>query len=216
MTMINHLVACENCSSQSVKSRAMKWKEEQKVDSNSTGNASGSSAAHGNKRTNPINIDTEEDNEEETQQPPKKKAKTQAQFQIVKAKNLPFTTSDQNLFDVMLLRMFISCNWSWGCTRDYWFRAFFSMFCGSAKLPNPTKLSGLILNREVTRVEEEVRLGIKGVYATAQNDGWKDCTKANLHAFMFTANKEVSTIAVYRIYFGNLKPELAGKSDSHI
>ncbi|KIJ47124.1 hypothetical protein M422DRAFT_164447, partial [Sphaerobolus stellatus SS14] len=56
----------------------------------------------------------------------------------------------------------------------------------SAKLPHWKKLSGPLLRHEVVQSEAEVKLQNVSALATVQCDGWKDISKFNLIAFMFT------------------------------
>ncbi|KIJ50719.1 hypothetical protein M422DRAFT_79785, partial [Sphaerobolus stellatus SS14] len=58
---------------------------------------------------------------------------------------------------------------------------------------------GPLLHREVVQSESEVKLQNIGAFATVQCDGWKDISKFNLIAFMFTALRKAHITTVHNV-----------------
>jgi hypothetical protein len=58
-------------------------------------------------------------------------------------------------------------------------------------VPDRRELSGPLLDKAVAKVEEGTRAEVEGKYATGQCDGWKNCSKDNLLASMFTVECRV-------------------------
>lgn len=115
------------------------------------------------------------------------KSETQAHFVVQKAKALPFTKAKQTQFEKQLVCAFVSAGWSWNLMDDVEVRKLFNFLNPSAELPHRKKLAGPLLHQEVIQSESEIKLQNVSAFATVQCDGWKDISKFNLIAFMFTA-----------------------------
>jgi hypothetical protein len=115
----------------------------------------------------------------------------QRKFTVMAAKALSFNNEKQVGFEDQLLRACISAGWSFNSIMDPEVRKLFAMIAPGAIIPDRNKLSGMILQRGVAKIEGSMREGVKNEYATLQCDGWKDISKNHLIAFMFTAKREV-------------------------
>ncbi|KAF8338570.1 hypothetical protein F5887DRAFT_1077664 [Amanita rubescens] len=114
----------------------------------------------------------------------------QRKFTVIAAKAISFNNEKQLGFEGQLLRACISAGWSFNSIMDPEVRKLFAMIAPGAIIPDCNKLSGMILHREVTKIEGGLREQVKKEYATLQCDGWKDISKNHLIAFMFTAKQE--------------------------
>jgi len=128
----------------------------------------------------------------------------QRKFTVMAAKALSFNNERQVGFEDQLLRACILAGWSFNSIMDPEVRKLFAMIAPGAILPDRNKLSGMILQRGVTKIEGSMREGVKNEYTTLQCDGWKDISKNHLIAFMFTAKREVRT---YEVIIAYLTPD---------
>ena len=69
-----------------------------------------------------------------------------------------------------------------------------------AIIPDHRTLSGPILDREVVKVEDKLKLKLKGQKATFQVDGWKNKAKHAIIATMVSVDFKVSSINTEHIY----------------
>ena len=63
-----------------------------------------------------------------------------------------------------------------------------------AIIPDRRTLSGPILDREAGKVEDKLKLKLKGRKATFQTDGWKNKAKQAIVATMVSVDFEVSSV----------------------
>ena len=123
-----------------------------------------------------------------------KKAKlTQASFQVLKAPAIPFTKERQRQFELDLIRVFAAANFPLSAVEEPEFRHFFKTYLPEATLPWAKRFGGAVLSEEVAQLENELRSTAAGKLATVQCDGWKDISKKHLIAFMYTAQRIVSS-----------------------
>ena len=106
-----------------------------------------------------------------------------------------WSTSLQEDFNDDLLKIFVSCRFSWNSASDPQMGLFVEKWIPGAKLPDRRALSGRILDREVERVEARTREQIKGKVAMGQCDGWKNVAKTSVVTSMITVEHMVSFMA---------------------
>jgi hypothetical protein len=104
-----------------------------------------------------------------------------------------WSTSLQEDFSDDLLKLFVSCGFSWNSASNPQMGLFVEKWIPGAKLPDRRALSGRILDREVARVEARTREQIKGKIATGQCDGWKNVAKTSVVTSMITVEHVVSS-----------------------
>jgi hypothetical protein len=88
--------------------------------------------------------------------------------------------------------MFASCGWAWNSASNPQFRIFFEKWVPQAHIPDRQKLSGSVLDEEVKKVEERMKVKVEGQFATGQCDGWKSILKMSVIGTMITVEGEVS------------------------
>jgi hypothetical protein len=71
-------------------------------------------------------------------------------------------------------------------------RLFVEKWIPGAIVPDRRTLSGPILDREAGKVDERLKLKLKGRNATFQTDGWKNKAKQVIVATMVSVDFEVS------------------------
>ena len=103
-----------------------------------------------------------------------------------------WSTSLQENFDDDILKLFVSCGFSWNSASNPQMRLFVEKWIPGANLPDRRALSGRILDREVAKVEARTRERIKGNIATGQCDGWKNVAKTSVVTSMITVEHLVS------------------------
>ena len=69
-----------------------------------------------------------------------------------------------------------------------------------AIIPDRRTLSGPILDREAVKVEDKLKLKLKGQKATFQVDRWKNKAKHAIIATMVSVDFEVSSVNTKHIY----------------
>lgn len=72
-------------------------------------------------------------------------------------------------------------------------RLFVDKWIPGAIIPDRRTLSGPILDREAAKVEDKLKLKLKGRKATFQTDGWKNKAKQAIVATMVSVDFEVSS-----------------------
>lgn len=127
-------------------------------------------------------------------------AKKQRAFQIIAAKSIPFSESMQKEFEDQLLRAFVSSGMAFNKIEDPEFQQLFTKFIPGALVPSRQRLESKILQCAVVQLEGEVKVTVKGSYATLSCDGWKDVSRKHLVAFMITANREVEFISFIWVF----------------
>ena len=81
---------------------------------------------------------------------------------------------------------------SWNTANNPQTRLFVEKWISGAIVPDRRTLSGPILDREAGKVEEKLKLKLKGRKATFQTDGWKNKAKQAIVATMVSVDFEVS------------------------
>jgi len=91
--------------------------------------------------------------------------------------------------------MFASCGWAWNSANNPQLQQFFSKWVPEVQVPDHRKLSGPVLDAEVRRVEDKMKLRVEGQLATGQCDGWKNISKTLVIGTMITVDGEVRVLA---------------------
>ncbi len=76
-------------------------------------------------------------------------------------------------------------------------RSFVGKWIPGMIVPDCQTLSGSILDREARKVEEKLKLVLKGRKATLQTNGWKNKAKQAIVATMVSVDFEVSATISY-------------------
>jgi hypothetical protein len=103
-----------------------------------------------------------------------------------------WSTSLQENFDDNILKLFVSCGFSWNSASNPHMRLFVEKWIPGVNLPDHRASSGCILDREVVKVEARTREQIKGNIATGQCNGWKNVAKTSVVTSMITVEHVVS------------------------
>ena len=97
----------------------------------------------------------------------------------------------QQEFGEDFCKLLIATQSSWNTAQNPQVRIFFEKWLPGAVIPDRRTLSGPILDREAEKVEEKLKLKIKGRKATFQTDGWKNTAKQAIVATMVSVDFEV-------------------------
>jgi hypothetical protein len=100
----------------------------------------------------------------------------------------------QQEFGEDLCKLFIATRSSWNMAHNPQMRLFVEKWIPGAIVPDRRTLSGPILDREAGKVEEKLKLKLKGWKATFQTDGWKNKAKQAIVATMVSVDFEVSAL----------------------
>jgi hypothetical protein len=103
------------------------------------------------------------------------------------------TANMQHEFDSDMCQMFASCGWAWNSANNPQLRQFFSKWIPGVQVPDRRKLSGAVLDAEVRKVEDRIKVKVEGQLATGQCDGWKNISKTSVIGTMITVDGEVRT-----------------------
>jgi hypothetical protein len=122
------------------------------------------------------------------------RSQKQHKFVVVSAKAHTYNPSKQLAFEDQLLRAFISAGWSFNSITDPEVQRLFHDWIPGATIPTRHRFSNGILDRQATKIQGEIKVALKGQYATVQCDGWRDVSKKHLVAFMYTAGRKVCCI----------------------
>ena len=98
----------------------------------------------------------------------------------------------QEEFGEDLCKLLIAIRSSWNTAHNPQLRIFVDKWIPGAIVPDRRTLSGPILDREAEKVEEKLKLKLKGRKATFQTDGWKNKAKQAIVATMVSVDFEVS------------------------
>lgn len=98
----------------------------------------------------------------------------------------------QQEFGEDLCKLLIATSSSWNTAHNPQMRLFIEKWIPGAIVPDRRTLSGPILDREAGKVEEKLKLKLKGRKATFQTDGWKNKAKQAIVATMVSVDFEVS------------------------
>jgi hypothetical protein len=104
---------------------------------------------------------------------------------------LKLTANIQHEFDDDMCQMFASCGWAWNLANNPQLQQFFSKWVPEVQVPDRRKLSGPVLNAEVRKVEDRMKVRVEGQLATGQCDGWKNISKTSVIGTMITVDGEV-------------------------
>lgn len=107
----------------------------------------------------------------------------------------------QQQFAGDLCRLLIACNIAWMAVDHPYLRAFMAKWIPEAILPTRKALAGRVLDQESDKVVRDMRMHVKGRYATGQSDGWKNITKTSLVASMINVEFMVSLPALRQSLF---------------
>ena len=102
----------------------------------------------------------------------------------------------QQEFGEDLCKLFIATRSSWNTANNPQMRLFVEKWIPGAIVPDHHTLSGPILDREAGKVEERLKLKLKGRKATFQTDGWKNKAKQAIVATMVSVDFEVRSMTV--------------------
>ena len=186
-TLNNHLIQCTFCPD-SVKTKAQAWK----CPEDDSGDEAGTSAS--------VTAMVSAKKHSRLQSTKTDSRIKQRKFNVVSAPAHSFNPQRQVQFENQMLRAFVSAGWAFNSITDPEVQKLFHDFFPGAILPTRQKLSEQILNWEVVRMQGSLKQDIKGAYATIQCNGWKDISKKHLVAFMYTANREVSSGSFHHTY----------------
>ena len=100
----------------------------------------------------------------------------------------------QQEFGEDLCKLLIATRSSWNTAHNPQMQLFVEKWIPGAIVPDRRTLSGPILDREAGKVEEKLKLKLKGRKATFQTDGWKNKAKQAIVATMVSVDFEVSFI----------------------
>jgi hypothetical protein len=122
----------------------------------------------------------------------KRKRPQQTTFSVQKTRKYTFSKSEQDTFDEDVVKMTVSAGWTWNSLGDPEVRSFFTKYIPATRLPNPDRLSNVVLDRVVDSMTQTIKDQVDGMPATLQADGLKDITKKHIIAFLYTVNGDVS------------------------
>lgn len=103
-----------------------------------------------------------------------------------------WNTLRQQEFGEDFCKLLIATRSSWNTAHNPELRLFFDKWIPGAIIPDRRTLSGPILDREAAKVEDKLKLKLKGRKATFQTDGWKNKAKQAIVATMVSVDFEVS------------------------
>lgn len=98
----------------------------------------------------------------------------------------------QQEFGEDFCKFLIATRSAWNTANNPQVRLFVDKWIPGAIVPDRRTLSGPILDREAGKVEEKLKLKLKGRKATLQTDGWKNKAKQAIVATMVSVDFEVS------------------------
>ncbi len=106
----------------------------------------------------------------------------------------------QDEFSSDLCKLFIATNTPWVAAENPSFHRFIHKWVGSNIVVQDRRiLSGRVLDKEVERVEVEVKAKVQGKMATGQCDGWKNVAKSSVVSTLMSVENEVSQISMIRM-----------------
>ena len=105
---------------------------------------------------------------------------------------IPWGPSLQQEFGEDFCKLLIATRSAWNFAHNPQVHLFFEKWVPGAIVHDRRTLSGPILDREAGKVEEKLKIKLKGRKATLQTDGWKNKAKQAIVATMVSVNFEVS------------------------
>jgi hypothetical protein len=104
----------------------------------------------------------------------------------------PWNPILQQEFGEDFCKLLIATRSAWNIAHNPQVRLFVEKWIPGAIVPDRRTLSGPILDREAGKVDERLKLKLKGRNATFQTDGWKNKAKQAIVATMVSVDFEVS------------------------
>ena len=105
-----------------------------------------------------------------------------------------WSPSLQQEFGEDLCKLLIATHSSWNTAHNPQMQLFVEKWIPGAIIPDCHTLSGPILDREAGKVEDKLKLKLKGWKATFQTDGWKNKAKQAIVVTMVSVDFEVSSV----------------------
>ena len=112
-----------------------------------------------------------------------------------------WNASLQQEFGEDFCRLLIATRSSWNTANNPQTRLFIEKWIPGAIVPDRCTLSGPILDREAGKVEEKLKLKLKGRKSTFHTDRWKNKAKHAIVATMVSVDFEVSVVRVLLLVF---------------
>lgn len=99
----------------------------------------------------------------------------------------------QEEFESDLCKLFVACGVSWNSANNPQTHEFAEKWLpDDVSVPDRRILSGRVLDKEVAKVEDRIKMAVKGKFATGQGDGWKNVAKTSVVTTVMTVEREVS------------------------
>lgn len=100
----------------------------------------------------------------------------------------------QEEFSSDICRLFIAMNTAWAAAENPEFHTFIHKWVGpEVVVLDRRTISGRVLDKEVEKVENQVRRKVQGKLAMGSCDGWKNVAKSNVVTSLMNVGNEVST-----------------------
>lgn len=98
----------------------------------------------------------------------------------------------QEEFESDLCKLFIACGVAWNSANNPQTHKFAERwFPANVLVPDCRILSGRVLDKEATKVEDRIATAVKGKFATGQGNGWKNVAKTSVITTVMTVEREV-------------------------
>jgi hypothetical protein len=120
-----------------------------------------------------------------------KKKQKQAHFDVVAAAK--WNSALQHDFDSDLCKLIAATHSSWNWANNPQTFKFFAKWIPSATVKDAAKLSGMVLDKEVEKVRERMKIAVRGKYGTGQQDGVKNIARDSIMATSVTVEGVVSS-----------------------
>jgi hypothetical protein len=125
---------------------------------------------------------------------PAKRRRTSSVYEdspIIGSTAQPWTPSRQHEFGEDFCRLLVTTRSAWNFANNPETHLFADKWIPGSVVPDRRTLSGPILDRGAGKVEDKLRLKLKGKMVTFQTDGWKNRAKQSVVDTMVTAGSEV-------------------------
>jgi hypothetical protein len=125
-------------------------------------------------------------------QPALKRRRTLSLFEDPPPSGRPtWTPAMQAEFGEDICKLLIAIRSPWNSANNPQMHLFFDKWMPGAVVPDRRTLSGPILDREAAKVEEKLKMKLRGRLATYTTDGWKNKAKQSIVASMVSVASEV-------------------------
>ena len=122
-----------------------------------------------------------------------KRKRTSSTFEDSPLSSKPsWTPATQSEFGEDMCKLLIAIRAPWNSANNPQMHLFVQKWIPSAVVPDRRTLSGPILDREAAKVEDKLKVKLKGRLATFMTDGWKNKAKQSIVASMISIDSEVS------------------------